>query len=85
MSLLTRRAAASAVDLCALMAEAPDRYERAARLVPTARQRREELTLDQAQLAIACLRELGAGDTERLADVLRGAGRRPAGSSGHWR
>ena len=75
-----------AVDLCVLMAsEDPERYERAARrwfqrLVAE----QDEITLEQAQLAIACLRNLRFGDTDRVADVLRVlAGGRA--QSGHWR
>jgi hypothetical protein len=76
-----------AIDLCLLMAtEAPERYDRAAkrwfvRLVSE----RETLTLDQAALALACLRGLASGDRERLADVLRGLAGGRQGSSRHWR
>ena len=76
-----------AVDLCVLMAsEDVERYERAARrwfqrLVAE----RDDLTLEQAQLAIACLRELRHGDTDRLADVLRVLAGGRLGSSGNWR
>jgi hypothetical protein len=62
-----------AVDLCVLMAaEAPERYERAVRrLLVRLVTERERLTLGDAQLAIACLRSLRFGDSDRLGDVLR--------------
>ena len=76
-----------AVDLCSLMAvEAPDRYERAARrLFRRLIAERETLTLDEAELAIACLRALPRGDNERLTDVLRGLAGGRQSSSGLWR
>jgi len=76
-----------AVDLCSLMAvEAPDRYGRAAlRLFRRLVQEREALTLDDAELAIACLRALPRGDRDRLTDVLRGLAGGRQSSRGHWR
>jgi hypothetical protein len=76
-----------AVDLCVLIAtEAPERYERAARrLLVRLVTERERLTLDDAQLAIACLRALRFGDTDRLADMLRVLAGGRQGSNGHWR
>jgi len=76
-----------AIDLCALMAvEAPDRYPRAARrLFVRLVTEREQLTLDQAELAIACLRGLPGGDRDRLADVLRGLAGGRQGQNGVWR
>jgi hypothetical protein len=71
---LGRLSLLDALDFCALLAhEAPARYERAARrwferLV----RERDGLSLDQAQLAISCLRGMPSGDSERLASVLRG-------------
>src|SRR5947209_173675 len=75
-----------AIDLCTLMAtEAPDRYQRAARrLFVRLVTERERLTLDQAELAIACLRGLVNGDRERLADVLRGLAGGRQRSNGLW-
>jgi hypothetical protein len=65
---LPRLSLLDAIDLSALMAsEAPERYERAARrLLVRLLTERERLTLDDAQLAIACLRGLRLGDTNRL-------------------
>lgn len=76
-----------AIDLCVLFAqEAPDRYERAARrLLERLVSERAALTLDEAQLAIACLRGLRLGDRDRLADVLRVLAGGRQGSSGRWR
>jgi len=70
-----------AADLCVLFAqEAPDRYERAARR-PLERLVTEQaaLTLDEAQLAIACLRGLPLGDTGRLSERAPYARRRQPG------
>ena len=84
---LGRLSLLDALDFCLLVAvEAPDRYERAARrwfvrlVAETPR-----LTLDQAQLALACLREMPSGDGNRIADVLRGLAGGKQASSGHWR
>ena len=76
-----------AVDLCSLMAvEAPDRYERAARrLFRRLVAERDTLTLEDAQLAIACLRALPRGDRQRLTDVLRVLAGGKQSSNGHWR
>jgi hypothetical protein len=76
-----------AVDLCVLIAtEAPERYEQAARrLLVRLLTERERLGLDEAQLAIACLRGLRFSDTDRLADVLQVLGGGRQGSGGHWR
>jgi hypothetical protein len=62
-----------ALDYCALLAaEAPDRYDPAARrwlglLVAEC----GSLTLDDVQLALACLRSLPAGDDEPIRETLR--------------
>jgi hypothetical protein len=62
-----------ALDYCTLLAaEAPDRYDSAARrwlgllLAECA-----SLTLDDVQLALACLRSLPAGDVDQIREVLR--------------
>ena len=76
-----------ALDFCWLVAsEAPDRYERTARrwfqrLVSE----KNGLTLDQLQLALACLRGLPTGDQDRLRDVLRGLAGGRQSSSGNRR
>jgi hypothetical protein len=58
--------------LTLLAAEAPERFERAARrwFVRLVAQS-EELSLDDAELAIACLRSLPTGDVEQLRATLR--------------
>jgi hypothetical protein len=75
-----------AIDLCSLMAiEAPERYRRAARRwFRRYVAEQDSLTLEQAQLAIACLQALGGADHERLADVLRGLAGGRQSSSGVW-
>lgn len=76
-----------ALDFCWLVSiEAPHRYERTAhrwfqRLVDE----RETLTLDQCQLALACLRGMPSGDRERLTDVLRVLAGGRQTSTGVWR
>ena len=75
------------LDFCWLVSiEAPDRYERTPRrwfrrLVDE----RETLTLDECQLALACLRGMPAGDRERLRDALRVLAGGRQSSSGLWR
>ena len=76
-----------AIDLWALMAiDAPNRYPRAARrLLVRLVTEREALTLDDAELAIACLRGLPGRDGDRLADVLRVLAGGRQGRNGLWR
>src|SRR5437764_55140 len=62
-----------ALDYCALLAvEAPARYERAARrwLIRLLSEC-DAVTLEEAHLALACLRSLPGGDVEALREVLR--------------
>jgi hypothetical protein len=84
---LGRLSLLDALDFCALLAhEAPERYERAARRwFERLLRERDGLSLDQAQLAIACLLGLPSGDREWLANVLRGLAGGKQNSSGHWR
>src|SRR5262245_29417918 len=84
---LPRLSLLDAIDLSVLMAsEAPERYERAARrLLVRLLTEREWFSLDDAQLAIACLRRLRLGDTDRLADVLRMLAGGRQSSTGYWR
>ena len=62
-----------ALDYCTLLAaEAPDRYDRAARRWPGLLLTEcGSLTLDDVQLALACLRSLPAGDVDELRETLR--------------
>jgi hypothetical protein len=84
---LGRLSLLDAIDFTVLLAaEHSDRYPRAARrLFVRLVTEREALTLDEAELAIACLRGMMTGDRDRLADVLRVLAGGRQGSSGHWR
>jgi hypothetical protein len=84
---LGRLSLLDAIDYCLLLAsEAPERYERAARrLLVRLVTERDSLGLDEAQLAIACLRGLVGADRDRLADVLRVLAGGRQRSNGGWR
>jgi hypothetical protein len=62
-----------ALDFCTLLAaDAPNRYEPAARRwLSLLLAECESLTLDDVQLAVACLRSLPAGDIDPIRDTLR--------------
>ena len=62
-----------ALDYCALLAaEAPDRYDPAARRwLGLLLAECGSLTLDDVQLALACLRSLPAGDVDPIRETLR--------------
>jgi hypothetical protein len=58
--------------LTLLAAEEPDRFERPARRwLARLLSESDALTLDEVQLAVACLRCLTWGDVEQLRDTLR--------------
>ena len=63
-----------ALDYCVLLAaEAPDRYDPAARRwLGLLLAECGSLTLDDVQLALACLRSLPAGDVDPIRETLRG-------------
>jgi hypothetical protein len=62
-----------ALDFCTLLAaDAPNRYEPAARRwLSLLLAECESLTLDDVQLAVACLRSLPGGDIDPIRDTLR--------------
>jgi hypothetical protein len=62
-----------ALDYCALVAaEVPERYDRAARRwLGLLLAECGSLTLDDAQLALACLRSLPCGDVDPVRETLR--------------
>ena len=62
-----------ALDYCVLLAaEAPDRYDAAApRWLGLLLAECGSLTLDDVQLALACLRSLPAGDVDPVRETLR--------------
>jgi hypothetical protein len=62
-----------ALDYCTLLAaEAPDRYDPAARRwLGLLLAECGSLTLDDVQLALACLRSLPAGDADAIRETLR--------------
>ena len=65
-----------ALDYCTLLAaEAPDRFDPAARRwLGLLLAECGSLTLDDVQLALACLRSLPAGDVDPVRETLRRAG-----------
>jgi hypothetical protein len=73
-----------ALDYLALVAtEEPARFERAARRWMTRLlDESHDLGLDDAQLALACLRSLPAGDLEQLRETLRALVKRRHASRG---
>ena len=81
---LPRLGLLDALDYCTLLAaEAPERYERAARRwLMRLLAESDTLTLDEAHLALACLRSLPAGDVDQLRAVLRVLVKRRHASSG---
>jgi hypothetical protein len=70
---MPRVALLDALDFCALLAaETPDRYDAAARRwLGLLLAESGSLTLDDVQLALACLRSLPVGDVDPLRETLR--------------
>ena len=70
---MPRIALLHALDFCALLAaEAPDRYDAAARRwLGLLLAECGSLTLDDVQLALACLRSLPGGDVDPIRETLR--------------